>query len=75
MSGEYSVPCQRCSVRTAMQRQIANTIECFVFAASTVRTRDAVRLCSSCFRTVGSLIYSLNNVKHRKPTRGRGDAP
>ena len=68
MSGEYSVPCQRCGKRGAMQRKIDNDRAAWVFAAATGRVSDAVRLCGSCFQTVSSLMVAVAKVKSRRPT-------
>ncbi len=69
MSGEYSVPCQRCTKRNAVQRKIDNTPAARVFAAATGRVSTAVRLCGTCFRTVDNLAFSVSKAKSRTKER------
>lgn len=72
MSGEYSVPCQRCTKRNAVQRKINSVrsvldgLACRVFAAATGRPAEDVRLCGSCLRTVDNLAFSVEKAKSRR---------
>ena len=66
MSGEYSVPCQRCPKRNAVQGKIDSTLACSVFATATGRDTREVRLCGSCLRTVDNLAHSVAKAKSRK---------
>jgi polyferredoxin len=72
MSGEYSMPCQRCPKRNAVQGKIDSTLACLVFAAATGRDAREVRLCGTCLRTVDSLAHSVAKSKTRKRGAWRG---
>lgn len=71
MSGEYSLPCQRCTKNNCVQRKIDRERSVQVFAVATGRQVDDVRLCGSCLRTVDSLIVSVGKAKARKGSRWR----
>jgi hypothetical protein len=62
MTGEYSVPCQRCGTRGAMQKRHEQVVQ-YVFSAATNRSSDQVRLCASCDRTVASLAVQVAKVR------------
>ena len=66
MSGEYSVPCQRCPKRNAVQGKIDSTLAADVFAAATGRDTREVRLCGSCLMTVDNLAHSVASVAKTK---------
>jgi hypothetical protein len=65
VSGEYSVPCQRCGKRSAVGRKIDNTKAAWVFSSASGRMSHEVRLCGSCFKTVESLTVSVAKAKSR----------
>lgn len=66
MSGEYSVACQRCGTRNAVQRKIDSDRSTWIFGAATARLASDVRLCSSCIATLESLLVLVAKVKKRR---------
>jgi hypothetical protein len=69
MSGDYSVPCQRCGVRSAKKMRAEPRAAQLFSAASQgfagVKLPSEVRLCGSCERTVKSLGYAIYKANRR----------
>lgn len=73
--GEFSLPCQRCGTRAAVQRRIENSRGAWVFAAATNRTASEVRLCSGCIATVESIAITVAKAKRRRTRPVPAPAP